>query len=52
MPNIEVPYLLASSLPYYEFMRASDKLESIYVELKDYENAYRYGGINGNISVA
>ena len=44
-------YLLASSLPYYEFMlEASDKLESIYVELKDYENAYRYGSINGNIS--
>ena len=25
-------------------------MESIYVELKDYENAYRYGSINGNIS--
>lgn len=44
-------YLLASSMPYYEFMlEASDKLESIFVEMGDYTNAYKYGNINRNIA--
>lgn len=44
-------YMLAASLPYYEFMlEASDKLEKIYFALNDFENAYRYSDINNNIS--
>lgn len=38
-------------MPYYEFMlEASDKLESIFVGVGDYTNAYKYGNINRNIA--
>lgn len=44
-------YLLASSMPYYEFMKeASSKLEEVFIGLNDYENAYKYGKLNRNIS--
>ncbi|MBK9457485.1 MAG: hypothetical protein IPO24_18855 [Bacteroidetes bacterium] len=44
-------YLLAASMPYYEFMlEASGKLEKIHLGLSDYTNAYKYGNINRNIT--
>jgi len=44
-------YLLASSLPYYEFMlEASDKLEKIHLIKEDFANAYKYANINRNIT--
>jgi hypothetical protein len=44
-------YLLASSMPYYEFMlEASEKLEKIHLLTGDFANAYKYANINRNIT--